>query len=308
MSQDNRWAHRLPVLVSVLALSLPGKTSAQLSRDTILTRLDSVEAQVVALRTAVLALTEDHPSLPSAGRHLRWGLPAGGQFLPEDEPDTLLDKEFFIISYDEQWRIPEWVAYHLSPALLGGTTNRTNDFRADPVLRDERAELRDFRGSGFDRGHMAPAAAFKRSRRAMSTTFLLSNMTPQTARLNRRIWRELEEEVRRFVNERGDTWVITGSVFMAADSTAILPTRFIGPNRIAVPTHFYKVLLTAHDSGTFDMVAFLLPNRSQSIRGDPADFVVSVDFLENITGHDFFGLVPDPTEAILESALGSWPF
>lgn len=109
----------------------------------------------------------------------------------------ILDKGYFVINHKDDWKIPYWVAYYLSSSNLQGDTRRTNDFRPDPQLRvGSRSELKDYRYSGYDRGHNAPAAAFKRSREAMSTTFLLSNMSPQTPKLNRRIWKNLEEQIR----------------------------------------------------------------------------------------------------------------
>jgi endonuclease G len=222
---------------------------------------------------------------------------------------TLLDKGYFVINHNNEWKIPYWVAYYLSDSLLLGKAKRTNDFRPDPELAiGSRAELEDYRNSGYDRGHNAPAADFKRSREAMSLTFLLSNMSPQTPRLNRGIWENLEEQVREMVREKGNGWIITGNIFMAADSELTKPKEFIGANKVAVPTHCFKVILLRDQIGTFSMYAFLLPNQRDYIPGIPADYILKVDKLEEITGYDFFPLLDDSIENRLESIVPStWP-
>ena len=142
----------------------------------------------------------------------------------------------------------------------------------------------------------------------MSTTFLLSNMTPQTARLNRRIWARLESEVRELARSHGSIWVFTGTVYLDAAGQPVEPQDFIGNSRVAVPTHVYKAILCEHEDGTRETFGFLLPNTSQTIPGVPRDYIVSVDSLEAVTGLDFFSRLVDAEEAALElrEATG-WP-
>ena len=101
----------------------------------------------------------------------------------------------------------------------------------------ERSELADYRGSGYDRGHMAPAEDFDRSREAMSTSFLLSNMAPQVPGMNRGRWAQREAAVRELAAEC-DLWVFTGPLFVEND-----PVEEIGASGVFVPTHFYKAVL-----------------------------------------------------------------
>jgi len=156
----------------------------------------------------------------------------------------VLVTEYFVTCHQDEYRIPEWVAYRLTADDMTGEAERSDDFRADPDLPEgDRAELADYAGSGYDRGHMAPAAAFKRSDAAMSQTFVLSNMAPQTPALNRQMWRLLEEDVRGLASQAANTWVFTGSLFVDENGAMIEPTTFVGENRVAVPTHFYKVIL-----------------------------------------------------------------
>ena len=214
---------------------------------------------------------------------------------------TLLDKQFFVINYSGEWKIPHWVAYHLSDSALQGDTRRTNDFRVDSELPLEiRSKLSDYRGSGYDRGHNAPAAAFKRSRDAMSTTFFLSNISPQTPSLNRRIWRILEEQVREVTQREGQAWIVTGNTFMSVDSQLIEPILFIGLDSVAVPTHCFKAILTFNEDGGFAAYGFLIPNETSRISGVPRDYQIAVDRLEEVTGIDFFPLLEDDIEEQIE--------
>ena len=243
------------------------------------------------------------PALPDGllgNEHLRWGFPGGGC--------TPLVKEVFITCHDAQKRVPEWVTYHLTREDLAQVeVERTDDFRPDPELSDEeRAELADYRGSGYDRGHMAPAADFKRSRLAMSTTFLLSNMAPQRPQLNRGRWAMLEDAVRQLANDHGSVWIYTGPLYLDSDGRPAAGTQTIN-GRVTVPSHFYKAVLCEHDSGTHEMFAYIMPNGTEPVTGALTEYVVTVDAIEAATGLDLFAALPDALERRLESRRTSLP-
>lgn len=233
-------------------------------------------------------------------KHLSYGIPA--------YQDTLLDRNYFVIAFDRDLKIPEWVAYYITPEILEGTQDRTDNFRADSDLpSDKQASLSDYSGSGFDRGHMAPAADFKRSYDAMSTTFLLTNMSPQTDNLNRYDWAYLEGDVRDLINLKDTTWIFTGYLFLDENYTLTEPDTFIGDS-VFIPTHFYKSILTRTVSGNYESYAFVMPNQDFSIPGDPEDYLISVDSLESITGLDFFSKLDDVIENNIESITATeWP-
>lgn len=175
-------------------------------------------------------------------------------------------------------------------------------------LSGQLAELVDYRNSGYDRGHMAPAAAFKRSSIAMSETFLLSNMVPQRPNLNRRIWARLESDVRDLAEAHGSIWVFTGSLFLDSHGNPVQPVQFIGVNQVAVPTHFYKVILCEHATGTVEMFAFIMPNQLQPLSGHPSDYLVSVDQVEEAAVLDFFAALSDDVEDQVEDLVAThWP-
>lgn len=267
-------------------------------------RVARLEQQVRELR-ALHGLPAPQPDeLPEeliGNEHVRWGYPGGDC--------TLLVKEHYVICHDDVNRVADWVAYRLTRENLEGDVARTDDFRPDPELSPgERSELVDYRRSGYDRGHMAPAGSFKRSRTAMSETFLLSNMAPQRPNLNRRIWRSLEENVRSLARAHGSVWVFTGALYVDDDGNPVQPPTFIGPNRVAVPTHFFKAILCEHATGEVEMFAFLMPHQLGPLSGQPIDYLVSVDEVEALSSLDFFSALPDTQEDQLEESVATnWP-
>ncbi len=112
------------------------------------------------------------------------------------DPAAIQHYAGFALLYSEPHEQPAWVAYLLTDDEVQGTLSRTNNFRADPGISTGSAALSDYRGSGYDRGHLAPAADMKWSSAAMSESFLMSNMTPQVPGFNRGIWKKLEAWVR----------------------------------------------------------------------------------------------------------------
>lgn len=289
------------MILLVLGVYVPA-----ICQETVEERLERLETKLDSVLTLLRAQVERVPAYETISDtlNLLYGITSAR--------GTILNKGYFVINHNDDWKIPYWVGYYLSSSNLQGNTIRTNDFRPDPQLTiGYRSELKDYRNSGYDRGHNAPAAAFKRSRDAMSTTFLLSNMSPQTPKLNRYIWKKLEEQVRNLVLEEGEAWLVTGNVFLNSDSQFICPREFIGPGNernVAVPTHCFKVILSTDENGNFSMYAFIFPNQRDNIRGTPADYLITVDRLEEITGYDFFPGLNDNIEINLESLIPStWP-
>lgn len=182
-----------------------------------------------------------------------------------------------------------WVAYRLTPGSVNKKFKRSNKFKADTEISVQyRSKLSDYKGSGYDRGHMAALATVDSSYNAMMESFLLSNMTPQLPDLNRQGWRYLEQNIREWTNERGELYVVTGVMFIGEHG-------IIG-NGVHVPTHFYKIVF---DPVGLDAIAFLVPHRAISKRELPG-FIVSVDEVERRTGLDFNNLLDDTVEDDIE--------
>ncbi|MCR5725505.1 MAG: DNA/RNA non-specific endonuclease [Treponema sp.] len=214
----------------------------------------------------------------------------------------------YALCYRESYELAEWSAYCLERAELEKNAGRSNDFRPDPEISTGSAELSDYRGSGYDRGHLAPAADFAYSAQAMSETFYMSNMTPQAPAFNRGIWQQLEMQVRLWAKKYGRAYVATGPILSSPQESY----DTIGDNAVVVPRAFYKVVLvplyadeedestpeTAADVASF---AFIIPNE----KCDAAfyDYAVSVDEVEVRTGIDFFWLLDDDIENRVEAAL-----
>src|SRR5262249_53539637 len=160
-------------------------------------------------------------NLATFDHHLADGLTAGettaalSRHLPFGRPacDRLLPLGDYIVCYDVANRIPAWVAYELTAGEVI-TKERRDAFRTDPRLSEtESSSCADYKGSGFDRGHSVPRDDMNRTFEMQAATFLLSNMSPQTKRLNEGIWAFLEQRVRDWAKVNGKVYVISGPIF-----------------------------------------------------------------------------------------------
>ncbi len=143
----------------------------------------------------------------------------------------------YALKYNEQYEQAEWVAYQLTDIEVNGKYERSDNFRKDPFVSTGSATLKDYKGSGYDRGHLIPASDMKWSPDAMSSSFYMSNMSPQDPSFNRGIWKKLEEQVREWAVDNREIYVVTGPVL----TNGLYQT--IGVNKVAVPNHYYKVVL-----------------------------------------------------------------
>ncbi len=211
--------------------------------------------------------------------------------LPEiQKADQIIRHKGYVLSYNEKYEQANWVAYELTREETDKAFERTNKFLPDPFIKTGSATDADYAGSGYDRGHLAPAADMGWSKETMYESFYFSNMSPQTPSFNRGIWKNLEEMVRTWAIEFDTLFVATGPVF--AEEMPV-----IGPNKVAVPPYYYKVILTK-SNGHYQSIGFILPNEASS---DPlSDFAVSVDSVEHKTHLNFFAGMDDVTEEKIE--------
>lgn len=220
--------------------------------------------------------------------------------LPAEVPgEQIIRHTGYTLSYNEDAEQPSWVAYELTREEVLGGGEREDSFKEDPSVITGSATLADYRKSGYDRGHMAPAADFKWSAEAMSDTFFLSNMSPQAPGFNRGIWADLEAAVRTMAYDNQSVYVVTGPVLTDG------PYETIGKNRVAVPKRYYKVILD-YTEPEIKAIGFVLPNEASS---EPLSaFAMSVDDVEEITGLDFYPRLPDDQEEIIESTydISKW--
>ena len=212
--------------------------------------------------------------------------------------DQIIDREGYALGYDYDWKIPRWVTYRLTlDEIANPAVGRNDDFRPDPMLKRGAAQLEDYRGSGHDRGHMAPAADMKWSPSAMRESFFLSNMVPQNHDNNAGIWNDIEITVRGFAVNEGSVFVTTGPLVSERHSS-------IGRGRVAVPDGLWKVVYD--ETPPEKMIAFYVPNKPMT--GKPSQYACSVDKIEQMTGLDFFPKMPKEKQGRLEAAcdVSAW--
>ena len=202
----------------------------------------------------------------------------------------LVNHTYYSLSYSELHEQGEWVFYEIKKEKVLGLVSRTNDFREDPKIKTGSASLDDYKGSGYDRGHLAPAGDLSFSITAMSESFYMSNMSPQHPSFNRGIWKKLESLVRKWGNN-SNIYVVTGPIL---DDCITL----IGINKVCVPKYYYKVI---YDPLEKKMISFILPNEkgTKNIK----EYVCSTDYLEKKTNIDFFPVLDDQLEGTLESTI-----
>ena len=221
--------------------------------------------------------------------------------LPKFAPsDQIVHHSNYTLNYSEKHEQAEWVAYTLSSSDVYGSVGRTNDFRADPKVKTGSASLSDYKGSGYDRGHLAPAGDMKSTYTAMSESFYMSNMSPQKPGFNRGIWKKLEGNVRNWASDNGEIYVVTGPILSGSYPS-------IGSNQVSIPNYYYKVILD-YKEPEIKGIGFVLPHQKSS--SSIQSFAVTIDEVERKTGIDFFHALPDDIEEQIESnlAIDKWSF
>jgi len=209
------------------------------------------------------------------------------------ESDIIIEHTAYTLKYNEQHEQAEWVAYRIDASELSSEIERTDDFRSDPNVKTGSASLSDYKGSGYDRGHLAPAGIMKTSEMAMSESFYMSNMSPMNTSFNRGIWKRLENQVKDWSYENHELHVVTGPLL-----TDNLQT--IGESEVSVPDYYYKVILD-YQEPEIKGIGFLLPNEKSSDR--LGNYALPIDYLELILGIDFFPELQDSIENKIESNM-----
>ena len=245
---------------------------------------------VAAVALMVLACWWAHWLERGDSQHVGAGVT--GDYVPPAPSDYVVIRDGYELGFNADTHQPDWVAYRLTKEkLLNPKADRSNDFRPDAEIK-ESAQLADYRRSGYDRGHMAPAADMKGSQREMSESFLLSNMSPQEPACNRGVWGRLEDKIREIAKNENSVYVVTGPIH---DEERKL--KVIGKSEVWVPDFYFKVVLD--ETPPRKMIAFIIPNRGSE--KELWKFALTVDEVEEATNLDFFPGTPD--EAELESGL-----
>lgn len=220
--------------------------------------------------------------------------------IPSSSEGAVVKHDHYWLSYLEKYEQAEWVVYVLHPEHLTSDDRIRPDFIEDPFVKTKSADWRNYRGSGYDRGHLCPAGDRRFSELAYKETFYTSNISPQNRDFNAGIWNELEKQVRYWARTYGSLYVTTGGVLHPG-------LRAIGDEDVAVPEAYYKIVAKG-EGQDLEVICFLIPHIPSE---EPLErYLVPVDEVERQTGIDFFKGLPDNEQEELEKAVSSntWTF
>jgi endonuclease G len=254
---------------------------------------------LLLLLLAACARTAPPPvEAPAPGSvHLALGVPTDG----DASDELLIDHQSFVLSYDPRRRLTNWVSWRLEAADLGAAI-RQDDFHPDELLPTSLFHARpgDYRGSGFDRGHLCPSGDRTSSPESNSSTFVMTNMQPQVHALNVGPWEGLEKYERRRAGEGAQVYLVAGGLFGPSPAT-------IGPG-IPVPRASYKILVVLRPgqgptsvTAETEVYAVMMTNAPEVAGTRWPQYLVSVDELERASGYDFLTAVPPAIAGVLEA-------
>jgi endonuclease G len=224
----------------------------------------------------------------------------GFNYLPTSTTGAIVQHTGFSLSYSEKHEQAEWVAYTLDKKDIVYENRKRPYFIEDPKVKTASADWKNYKKSGYDRGHLCPAGDRRFSKESYDETFYTSNISPQKHNFNAGIWNTLEQKTRNWTKKNGKLYIITGGILEDNLKT-------IGSEKVSVPNYFYKILLS-YTPSEIKAIAFLLPHKES--KKSLYEFVVSIDELEEKTGIDFFHHLPDNVENKLEknSDYKGWRF
>ncbi|CAI9159350.1 unnamed protein product [Rangifer tarandus platyrhynchus] len=200
------------------------------------------------------------------------------------------------LSYDQSKRVPRWVLEHISKSKIMGDADRKHcKFKPDPSIPPAFSAFNeDYVGSGWSRGHMAPAGDNKFSTKAMAETFYLSNIVPQNFDNNAGYWNRIEMYCRELTERFEDVWIVSGPLTLpqtGSDGKKTVSYQVIGEDNVAVPSHLFKVILARRSAGSAEPLAlgaFVVPNKAIGFQPQLSEFQVSLQDLEKLSGLVFF--------------------
>ncbi|HEY0428397.1 MAG TPA: DNA/RNA non-specific endonuclease [Pyrinomonadaceae bacterium] len=238
----------------------------------------------------------------STSVHLTMGNPSGAVTNISSPNNYLLDKPQYAVSYSRDNGTPNWVSWHLDSTWLGSTP-RQDSFRNDTSLPAGwyQVQATDYSGSGYDRGHMCPSADRTKTVADNDATFLMTNMIPQAPTNNQQTWANMENYLRTLATSGSELYIVSGGQGNIG---------FIANGHVAIPAYTWKVVMVL-PSGTNDvsrvttstrMIAVFVPN-TNSVVSDWKQYRVSVDYVESMTGYNFYSNVTDSIENTIESTI-----
>lgn len=215
------------------------------------------------------------------------------KFTNSGVPETIVEHTGYTVSFNSKRNIPNWVAYALTKEEVGGTEPRAQHFLPDPDIRNCPTHD-DYRNSGYDCGHMAPAGDMKWSEKAMKESFYLSNICPQNHNLNSGDWNFLEGHLRKMATQYDTVYIVCGPIVSTSSKT-------IGSkHKVTVPDAFFKAVLR-QKGDSWSAIGFLFANEA----GHKAlsTYAMSIEDLQIVTDLDFFYNLPDEIEGKVEASF-----
>lgn len=221
-------------------------------------------------------------------------------YLPTSTTRDIIYHKFYSLSYVEKYEQAEWVAYTLKKEHITSVNLKRPYFIQDKKVKTGSADWRNYKNSGYTKGHLVPAGDRKFNKEAFDNTFLTSNISPQKADFNGGIWNKLEQKTRYWAQKYEELYVVTGGI-LSDDLTTI------GDENVAVPKYFYKILLD-YTQPEVKAIAFLIPHEKSDL--PLFEFVTTINKIEKLTNIDFFSALPDDLEEALESSSDykNWSF
>ena len=212
--------------------------------------------------------------------------------------EQIIRRNAYILSYNKETKLPNWVAWHLTSEHSDGVYKRINKYFEDNDVPLPRATDEDYQGSAWTHGHMCPAGDNKWNVEAMRESNLLTNICPQDGQLNTGLWNRIEQDCRIWARKYGDVYIVCGPVLLNKEHETI------GKNKVVVPEAFFKVILCLQ--GKPKAIGFIVRNNEGKKKRD--QFINTVDEVERITGFDFFPALPDSIEDEVEaySNINDW--
>ncbi len=233
----------------------------------------------------------DEAGQRKSGNPRKYEMPAALKGVPE----RIIAHTGYTVSFNREHNNPNYVAWELTADEVKGTRPRADEFLPDPdVPAPHRVTTEDYKGSGYDRGHMVPAADMKWSSAAMRECFYMSNMCPQDGGLNSGPWKKLEEACRRWASREGSVYIVCGPIYNKGRKHKTIGRK----HKVTVPDAFFKVVLSLKP-GKEKAIGFCYENRSGKQPMPQA--AMSVDKVEEMTGMDFFVNVDDRLEKRIET-------
>ncbi len=267
-------------------------------------------AQVIAPEKPSLQPTVTKPQPTADSPHLLLGNPSGATATVTTPNNYLIERPQYALSYNRDKGIPNWVSWQLNKSWLG--TLERPAFRPDTTLPEGWYEVKpsDYTNSGFDRGHIIPAADRNNTEEDSAAVFLMSNIIPQAPDNNRGPWEQLESYSRQLAKQEKELYIVAGTSGIGGVGSNGGETT-LAKGKVTVPARTWKIIVVLDTPGlglsgitkNTRVIAVNLPNEQGIKEVKWTQYRTSVDQLEKLTGYDFLSNVPSEIQEVIEAKV-----